>query len=70
MHTAREKRVASRLSITLYRSKIGWSAKQQRVLTGLGLRRRGQTVLRPDTPEIRGMVAQVCHLVRVTGEAA
>lgn len=62
--------MASRLSITLYRSRIGWSARQRQVLAGLGLRRRGQTVLRPDTPEIRGMVAKVSHLVRVTEEAA
>ena len=60
----------ARLSITLYRSRIGWNERQRRVLTGLGLTRRGQTVLRPDTPEIRGMVAKVHHLVRVTEEAS
>ncbi|MBI2569652.1 MAG: 50S ribosomal protein L30 [Candidatus Schekmanbacteria bacterium] len=51
------------LRITQVRSRIGHPDKHTRVLDGLGLRRIGQTVLREDTPAVRGMVAKVQHLV-------
>ncbi|MBI5167376.1 MAG: 50S ribosomal protein L30 [candidate division NC10 bacterium] len=53
------------LRITLCRSRAGKSYKQRQILDGLGLRRLNRTVLRPDTPEIRGMIAKVVHLVKV-----
>jgi len=36
-------------------------------LMGLGLRKIGQTVSRPDTPQVRGLVNKVRHLVEVAG---
>jgi len=54
-----------KISVTLYRSPIGRTAYQKRVVAGLGLRKLGQTVEHEDRPDIRGMVAKVPHLVRI-----
>ena len=51
--------------ITLVKSTIGFDRKQEKVVTGLGLRRIGYTVELPDTPETRGMIHKVRHLVTV-----
>lgn len=53
------------LRIILRKSKIGHPAHQSRVLAGLGLRRINQSVVRADTPVIRGMIRKVVHLVEV-----
>ncbi|MFA5028731.1 MAG: 50S ribosomal protein L30 [Candidatus Methylomirabilota bacterium] len=53
------------LRITQRRSRIGSTPGQRRTLDGLQLRRIGSSVVRPDTPAIRGMVFKVCHLVEV-----
>lgn len=55
------------LRIQQVRSGIGCSPKQRLVLKGLGFRKLNQIVLRPDTPEIRGMIAKIPHLVKVIG---
>ena len=52
------------LSITLKRSSIGRPKAQRSVLEGLGLKKLHKTVIRPDSPEIRGMIQKVVHLVR------
>jgi large subunit ribosomal protein L30 len=53
------------LKVKLVKSVIGSTRQQREVVRGLGLRRLNQTVERMDTPEIRGMVAKVPHLVRI-----
>ena len=53
------------LRIILRKSKIGHPARQARVLAGLGLRRINESVIRADTPTIRGMIRKVVHLVDV-----
>ena len=53
------------LKIEYFRSAVGRLGAQKRVVKGLGFRRLNQIVERPDTPEIRGMVKKVCHLVRI-----
>ena len=53
------------LRIVLRKSMIGRREHQRRVLAGLGLRRINQSVVRADSPTIRGMVAKVAHLVDV-----
>ena len=53
------------LRIILRKSMIGRREHQRRVLAGLGLRRIDQSVVRADTPAIRGMIAKVAHLVDV-----
>jgi len=53
------------IKITLKRSGINRDKYFTRVLNGLGLRRLNQTVVRQDTPEIRGMIKKVSHMVTV-----
>lgn len=53
------------LEITQVRSLIGSQRRQRQTLRSLGIRRIRQTVVQPDRPEIRGMVAKVAHLVEV-----
>ncbi len=55
--------MSGKLEITLKKSGIGKPEKHKKVLVGLGLTRLNKTVVRPDTPEIRGMVNKVVHLV-------
>jgi large subunit ribosomal protein L30 len=47
------------------RSANGSNARQRDTLRSLGLRGIGKTVERPDTPQLRGMVHAVRHLVVV-----
>ena len=54
-----------RLKITWTKSAIGYKEDQKRTIRALGLRRLHQTVDRPDTRDIRGMVHKVRHLVAV-----
>jgi len=56
---------AKTLKITLQRSVIGEKPKTRAVIRTLGLRRIRQTVERPDTPDVRGLIARVRHLVEV-----
>ena len=58
----------ARLKITLVRSTIGFDRKQARVVQSIGLRRIGHTVELGDTPETRGMIQKVRHLVTVEGQ--
>jgi large subunit ribosomal protein L30 len=53
------------LKVTLVKSPIGFNRKQAEVVTGLGLRRIRHTVEVLDTPESRGMIRKVRHLVKV-----
>ncbi len=53
------------LKIQYVRSGIGRPEAQKRVVRGLGLRKLRQVVERPDTPQIRGMVAKIPHLVQI-----
>lgn len=55
----------SQLKITLVRSGIGRPESQKITLKGLGLTRMHRSVLRENTPAIRGMIKKVIHLVRI-----
>jgi large subunit ribosomal protein L30 len=55
--------VSNKLRITLVKSHIGRPAPQRKILAGMGLGKLNRAVLLEDTPEIRGMVRKVCHLV-------
>ena len=54
------------LRITLVKSSISEPEKVRKVLGGLGLRKMNRSVIRKDTPEIRGMIFKVKHLVEVS----
>ena len=56
---------AQRLKITLVRSPIGFNRTQAQTVTGMGLRRLNHSVELADTPETRGMIHKVRHLVTV-----
>ena len=56
--------MAGNVKVTLVRSMIGRPEKHRRVLSGMGLTRLNKTVELKDTPEIRGMINKVSHLVR------
>ncbi len=53
------------LKVTLVRSHIGRPASHRAVLNGMGLSKLNKTVTLKDTPEIRGMINKVVHLVKV-----
>ncbi|MCJ7621444.1 MAG: 50S ribosomal protein L30 [Anaerolineae bacterium] len=53
------------LRITWVKSSIGYAQDQKATIRALGLRRLGQSVVRPDNPSIRGMVQKVIHLVEM-----
>lgn len=56
--------MGQKLKITLVKSYIGRPEKQRKVLKGMGLTRMNRSVMLVDTPEIRGMVNKVSHLVK------
>lgn len=53
-----------KLRITWVKSAIGYNKKQKATIAALGLRKLGQVVEKPDTPQVRGMVFAVRHLVK------
>jgi large subunit ribosomal protein L30 len=55
----------SQLKITQTKSQIGGKQNQRDTLRTLGLKRIGQSVVREDRPEVRGMIQTVSHLVTV-----
>jgi large subunit ribosomal protein L30 len=55
----------SRLKITLVKSPIGYAHDQKDTVRALGLTKMGRSVVKDDTPDIRGMVHKVRHLVTV-----
>ncbi len=56
---------AKRVRVTQVRSQIGFDRRQRATLRGLGIRRMHQTVELEDTPQVRGMIRKVVHLVKV-----
>ncbi|MCE1225937.1 MAG: 50S ribosomal protein L30 [Geobacteraceae bacterium] len=57
--------MSNMLEITLVKSTIGATEKQCAVVRGLGLRRLHQTVSLQDTPETRGMINKINHMLKV-----
>ena len=55
----------AQLKVTQTRSEIGGKDNQRQTLRSLGLKRIGDSVVKEDRPEIRGMVKTVQHLVAV-----
>ncbi len=57
--------MAKKLKVTQTRSVIGNKVKAKRTIEALGLKRMHHTVTHDDTPQIRGMVFKVKHMVSV-----
>lgn len=53
------------LKITLIKGMAGRPEKHRKILQGMGLRKVNRSVIRKDTPTVRGMVNAVPHLIRV-----
>jgi large subunit ribosomal protein L30 len=56
----------SKITVTQRRSRNGSDQRQRDTLRSLGLRRIGHRVEHEDTPQIRGMIAKVAHLVEIS----
>jgi large subunit ribosomal protein L30 len=56
------------LKVTQRRSRNGANKQQRETLRSLGLRRIGHQVQHADTPQIRGMIRRVKHLVEVSDD--
>ena len=56
---------SGRLRIQYVRSAIGFTKRQKETVRGLGLTKLNQIVERPDTPQVRGMVSKISHLVAI-----
>jgi large subunit ribosomal protein L30 len=52
-------------AITLVRSPIGTPRSHRIILRGLGLRRLHHTVVRPNTPQVRGLIHKLSYLLEV-----
>lgn len=53
------------LKVTLTKSPIGAVPKHKKTVEALGLKKTGRSVELPDNAATRGMVKQICHLVKV-----
>lgn len=62
---AAKKGSGKQIKVTLVRSPIGFKKDQKATVKALGLRRMNYSVMHNDTPEVRGMVNKVIHLVKV-----
>ena len=54
-----------KIRIQYYRSMIGFPKTQKEVVRSAGFTKLNQTVERPDTASMRGIVAKVPHLLRI-----
>ncbi len=55
----------AKIKVQYYRSAICTPAKHKVIVRSLGLTKLNQIVERPDTPDIRGMVTKIPHLLRI-----
>ena len=53
------------LKITLVRGLVGCTQRQRETVRTLGLRDIRQSVVRQDSPQVRGAVRAVAHLLKV-----
>ena len=55
----------AKIKVQYYRSAICTPEKHKVIVRSLGLTKLNQIVERPDTPDIRGMVTKIPHLLRI-----
>jgi large subunit ribosomal protein L30 len=60
------KKAGKTVTVTLVKSPIGFQKVQGKVAEGMGLRKLNHSVTLQDTPETRGMIFKIRHLVTVT----
>ena len=54
-----------KLRVTLIKSTIGKPKKHCDIVAGLGLNRLNRTIELQDTPEVRGMIVKINHMVHI-----
>ena len=69
MAKAKQAEQKKTVTVTLTKSPIGFKKNQSMVVQSMGLRKLNHTVTLPDTPETRGMIFKVRHLVTVATES-
>lgn len=57
--------MANKLRVTWVKSAIGFEKSQGQTVRSLGLHKLNNTVEVKDTPQVRGMIYKIRHLVRV-----
>lgn len=57
--------MSTNLKVTLIKSTIGKPKKHRDIVAGLGLKRLNHSVEHADTPEIRGMISKISHMLNV-----
>ena len=57
--------MAGKLQLTYIRSTIGYSENHKRTVRALGFHHLNETIVKEDTPAIRGMLRRVSHMVKV-----
>ena len=60
--------MAKKIRVTLVKSPIGYEKSQKATVCALGLMKISQSVEKDDSPAVRGMIAKVSHLVKVSEE--
>ena len=56
------------IKIQQFKSAIGYQKRQKLTLEALGFKRLNQVIEQKDTPQIRGMLRKVSHLVKILEE--
>ena len=57
--------MAKKLKVTQVKSLIGSKPKHKLTMRAIGFHRNQETLVKNDTPQLRGMLHQVRHLVKV-----
>ena len=57
------------IRITYVKSASGYTNDQEQTIRSLGLNRLHQTIEKPDTPDVRGMINKISHLVEIESGA-
>ncbi len=57
--------MAKQLKVTLKKSLIGRTANQKKNIEALGLKKIGQSVIKNDTPQVRGMITKMNFMLEV-----
>ncbi|GAB4234062.1 MAG: 50S ribosomal protein L30 [Methyloligellaceae bacterium] len=65
-----EKKASKTITVEQTGSPIRRPADQRATLIGLGLNKMNRRRTLPDTPEVRGMIRKVAHMVRIVEEQA
>ncbi|MCX5756707.1 MAG: 50S ribosomal protein L30 [Gemmatimonadetes bacterium] len=65
-HTEANTLTKGKVRITQVRSGIGHTARMRATLEAIGLRHHQSSVIKQDSPALRGMILKVRHLIKVT----